>query len=379
MRDIDYIDILLPYKEIFEFKKASAVSLTIYNSLKFSKYKKKIRVFGKTINKPLTKNYISLKTNRLIDFGNNISIAKRYIKYLNKKKNTLIEIHNRPKLFNYIINKSSNPVSIHFHNDPLKMSGSKKLSEREFIAQNASAVYFVSDFIKKKFTKNFKKKYSNLHILFNGINRTLKKKPIKRKNILFVGRLVSAKGILIYLKALEKLLPICPDWNFYVVGTVKPGYNLDKLPFYLKSRTDRDGQKIMDSIRNLSKSKKNFHYLSFIDNQKVQKLMRDSSILVVPSIWDDPCPLTPIEGLANGTVVVSTNRGGIPEILKKKGIIIKNINSDKLFNELNNLILNKNYLNKYLNLSWKNFKLNINKLVINQDLIRSNIIKKFKF
>ena len=77
MRNIDHIDILLPYKEIFEFKKASAVSLTIYNSLKFSKYKKKIRVFGKTINKPLTKNYISLKTNRLIDFGNNISIAKR--------------------------------------------------------------------------------------------------------------------------------------------------------------------------------------------------------------------------------------------------------------------------------------------------------------
>ena len=39
MRNIDYIDILLPYKEIFEFKNASAVSLTIYNSLKFSKYK----------------------------------------------------------------------------------------------------------------------------------------------------------------------------------------------------------------------------------------------------------------------------------------------------------------------------------------------------
>ena len=64
---------------------------------------------------------------------------------------------------------------------------------------------------------------------------------------------MSAKGILIYLKALEKLLPICPEWNFFVVGTVKPGYNLDKLPFYLKSRTDRDGQKIMDSIRKLSK------------------------------------------------------------------------------------------------------------------------------
>ena len=67
------------------------------------------------------------------------------------------------------------------------MSGSKKLSEREFIAQNASAVYFVSDFIKKKFTKNFKKKYSNLHILFNGINRTLKKNLLKKKYFLLEG------------------------------------------------------------------------------------------------------------------------------------------------------------------------------------------------
>ena len=378
MRNIDYIDILLPYKETFELKNASAVSLTVYNSLKFSKFKNKIRIFGKTINKPLVKNYISFKTNRLIDLGNNISIAKRYIKYLDNNKNTLIEIHNRPKLFNYIANKTSNPLSIHFHNDPLKMLGSSKLSEREFIAENAAAVYFVSNYIKRKFTKNFKKKYSNLHVLFNGINRSIKKKPIKKKNVLFVGRLVSAKGILIYLKALEKIMPLYEDWNFFVVGTVKPGYNMDNIPFYLKSKTDREGQQIINYIKRLSKNMKNFHYLSFIDNRKVQKLMIESSILVVPSVWDDPCPLAPIEGLANGTVVVSTNKGGIPEILKNKGILIKNINSKKLINNLNKLILNKKYLKKYLKLSWNNFDLSIKKLVINQDLIRSNIIKKFK-
>ena len=55
MRDIDYIDILLPYKEIFEFKKASPVSLTIYNSLKFSKYKKKNKSFWKNNKQAINK------------------------------------------------------------------------------------------------------------------------------------------------------------------------------------------------------------------------------------------------------------------------------------------------------------------------------------
>ena len=39
------IDIILPYKEIFNKNKASAVSLTILNSFKFCKFKKNIRIF----------------------------------------------------------------------------------------------------------------------------------------------------------------------------------------------------------------------------------------------------------------------------------------------------------------------------------------------
>ena len=38
------IEIILPYKEIFSEKKASAVSITVKNSMKFSKYKKNILI-----------------------------------------------------------------------------------------------------------------------------------------------------------------------------------------------------------------------------------------------------------------------------------------------------------------------------------------------
>jgi hypothetical protein len=50
-----FIDIILPYKEIFNKNKASAVSLTILNSFKFSKFKKNIRIFGRFEKNPLLK------------------------------------------------------------------------------------------------------------------------------------------------------------------------------------------------------------------------------------------------------------------------------------------------------------------------------------
>ena len=375
MNKIKYIDILLPFKETFEKNNASAVSLTILNSYKFSKYKKKIRIFGKKIQNPLLKNYYSLNTNRFFDLGNNRSIAKSYYR-INKNSNSLIEIHNRPKIFRYLINKTKNPLSLHFHNDPTKMVGSKTVYERRYLADNAAAIYFVSDFIKKKFCLNLKKKYNNLHILFNGIERKINKKPKKEKIILFVGRLVKAKGIIIFLNSIKKILNENINWSAYVIGTVKPGYDLFSNTLYLKSKTDKEGIEIIKAIKKISKKNKNFKYLSFISNNKVQELMKKSSILIVPSIWDDPCPLTPIEGLSNGCAVVTTNRGGIPEIIKNNGVLINKINSQKLYEEVKNLILSKRKMNKYLNLAWFNYDLNLKKFVAIQDKLREEILNK---
>ena len=62
------------------------------------------------------------------------------------------------------------------------------------------------------------------------------------------------------------------------------------------------------------------------DPTKVKKIMQSSSILVVPSIWDDPFPLTALEGLSSGQAVIASDRGGLKEMLKnisKK--ILKNL------------------------------------------------------
>ena len=52
------IDIILPYKEIFSATSASAVSLTVKNSIEFSEFKNDITVYGQNTNKPFYKNFV---------------------------------------------------------------------------------------------------------------------------------------------------------------------------------------------------------------------------------------------------------------------------------------------------------------------------------
>lgn len=373
-----FIDIILPYKEIFNKNKASAVSLTILNSFKFSKFKKNIRIFGRFEKNPLLKkNYFSLKTNKILNFGNNRSLIRSYFNYTkNDNFKKIIEIHNRPIFFKYLIKKKvTHPITIHFHNDPTKMKGSSTIQERNFIASNSAAVYFVSKFIKEKFCLNLKKKYKNLHILMNGIQRTLKNKPQKKKIILFVGRLIEAKGIILFLNAAEKLLKENLKWRFLIIGTIKPGYTINNSYFFLQSKTDQKGLMIIDKIKTLSKKYKNLKHINFCNNKIVQNYMKKSSILVAPSIWEDPCPLTHIEGLSNGCALVTSTTGGIPEIARKKAIMIKKLTCNVLYEKIKNLMTEKKLLNKYHNLAWKKYNLNIDKFVEKQDFIRTKIFK----
>ena len=181
------IDIILPHKEIFSEDKASAVSLTIRNSAEYSEFNSTINVFGQITPKPFVGlKFKGIKTNKFLHFGNNNSILANYFKITNdaNRGKKIIEIHNRPYLFHSAIAKDKkNPITLHFHNDPREMRGSKKVKERILIARNAAAVYFVSEYIKNCFLEGVNYSFDNLYVLPNAIQRNLVEKPIKEKII----------------------------------------------------------------------------------------------------------------------------------------------------------------------------------------------------
>ena len=47
----------------------------------------------------------------------------------------------------------------------------------------------------------------------------------------------------------------------------------------------------------------------------IERVYRSLDVLVVPSQWDEPLGLVPLEALASGVAVLATRRGGLPEIL----------------------------------------------------------------
>ena len=66
--------------------------------------------------------------------------------------------------------------------------------------------------------------------------------------------------------------------------------------------------------------------------------MKNASIIVIPSLWQEPFGLVVAEAMSNGMAVIASKVGGIPEIVKDKGILIENINYLKLKNSMAGLI-----------------------------------------
>ena len=61
------------------------------------------------------------------------------------------------------------------------MKGSKSIKERVFIANNAAAVYFVSEYIKNCFLEGLNQDFKNLFILPNAIQRRIDKAAKEKK------------------------------------------------------------------------------------------------------------------------------------------------------------------------------------------------------
>jgi len=99
------ISILLPYKENFSPIYPGAVSLFVKDTVKISKYKKYITVYGNTDLKKIYKQkYFNLlmKKKDLMSSQSKIYVQK-FIKEELKNKSDIIEIHNRPIYTKYQI------------------------------------------------------------------------------------------------------------------------------------------------------------------------------------------------------------------------------------------------------------------------------------
>ena len=57
--------------------------------------------------------------------------------------------------------------------------------------------------------------------------------------------------------------------------------------------------------------------------------MKTASIIVIPSIWEEPFGLVAAEAMSNGISIIASKVGGMPEIIRNNGVLIDNINYKK--------------------------------------------------
>ena len=341
------INILLPHKEKFDKYKASSVSITIKNNLVHSEYKKNVMVYGQVTDNPIQiNNFTGIKDPLNFFLSKNKNLATKMCKIIlsEKDKDQIIEIHNRPYLIN-IVHKYLNkyPISIFFHNDPKTMNGSKTAIEREDILKKVRAVFCVSKYIKNKFLEGLKENRSKVCVIFNGVDRSLKCFPKKNKEIIFSGRFVPEKGVHLYVNVITKIAKKFPDWKFRLIGSTYLGSSKKETPYAKKV------------IKDFKKIGKQAVLDGFISSEEVQKRMQAASIIIIPSIWNEPFGLVVAEAMSNGIAVITSKVGGIPEIIKDKGFVISGINETKIENALLILLNEQSVLKKFQKLSWNNF------------------------
>jgi glycogen synthase len=125
------------------------------------------------------------------------------------------------------------------------------------------------------------------------------------RDILFVGRLVSAKGAALLVDAVGDLLPRHPGLTATIVG-------LGPEEAALRSQVARLGLV------------KQVTFAGPLSGESLAREYNRHRILAVPSIWREPFGIVALEGIACGCVCVASEGGGLKDAIGPCGITFPN-------------------------------------------------------
>jgi glycosyltransferase involved in cell wall biosynthesis len=344
------IAILLPYKEDYNKSNAGSASLWVKDFFENSKLKKLTTIYGiNTKKKSLSRNFINLNNKfPLFAFKKNIYYAKLFLKKIHKQTK-IIEIHNRPEIFHFIKKHNSKyKLILVFHNNPLLIRGSKKIKERQDILNKCSNIIFVSKWVQKKFFEGLNnKKSKKCSVIYPAIKR-LNKFPEKQNIITFVGKLNKSKGYDLAGEAVVNILKKYKNWKAIFAGNEeREKYNF---------------------------SHKNLKIYKWLSHDKILKLLKKSSICLVPSVWEEPFGRISMEASNYANAVILSDKGGLLET-SNYYIKVKNLDANSIYKSINYLITDIYKLKKIQKKAFYNSEIFIEKSAKIFDKIKLKNIK----
>ena len=204
------------------------------------------------------------------------------------------------------------------------------------LLKRAAAIITVSESTKKDLIKYFKLSNGLINIIYNGYNQStfhaeyeensdldiLNKYKVKPGYILFVGYITPKKNLDTLLSALALLKKQGKlNCKLVIVGSKGYRYSLIK-------------NKIIEL-----QLQENIVELGFVPDNELSAIYRNTSVFVYPSIYEG-FGLPPLEAMACGCPVITSNTSSLPEVVGDAGIMVDPYDVDGLADAMHEVLTN---------------------------------------
>lgn len=253
------------------------------------------------------------------------------INYLQSNQFDLIHIYNRPRLVLPIRNVAPNSkITLSMHNDMFNREKIKP-EEAEAALQEVSNIVTVSNYVGNVIKELYPEATAKLHTIYSGVdvdrflpathpNMKKVRENIRKEHgldnktvLLFAGRLSTSKGVDKLIRAIPDLAKKNKDIALVIVGS--------------KWFSENDITDYIAYIKALAK-KLTIPVIStgFVAQSEIQNWFAAADVFVCTSVWQEPLARVHYEAMASGLPIVTTARGGNPEVIlpKENGLIVEN-------------------------------------------------------
>lgn len=197
----------------------------------------------------------------------------------------------------------------------------------------------VSEYIINKYRLQTANSKENTAVIFNGIDTAIFQQEVSKKEhhelrkslgindddfvLVFCGRLVKVKGVKELIEAVLK----CQNnkIKLLIIGSSNFG-NGD------------EGAYPMEVKKLVHEHSDQIKFTGYIDNKDIYKYHKIADVGVIPSTYNDPCPLSMFEMITSGLPTIATAAGGMVEIGNKECTIF--VTLDHLVDDIAKAIKN---------------------------------------
>jgi len=259
--------------------------------------------------------------------GKSKSLGNLYLRqicqHLKFNEYDYIVIENKPEYGLIISNYTNAKIILHLHNDRLDID----TPNADEIVNSYHSIFTVSEYVKSKVMTIPNARNINVKPLYNCVDTKKYSDVIARKSavrseirekyelkpdtkiLTYVGRLDSTKGVLELIEAFNRI----KKTNIALIIVGASWFSESKKSMFVE-RLERE----------ISSSTNPVIFTGYVKHESVPIYQVASDILIVPSVSIDACPLVVLESLASSSVLVSTDSGGIPELIPSDcGIVVE--------------------------------------------------------